>query len=124
MRDVYRRPQYAFVAYARIDLYFLVDCSRKPYSNYHIQVLILPPSLTFVISVEAPRSMELIAIIGLSFRLPDGVEDVLSFWDMLENGRNVMKEWPRNRTNIDTFYKPGSGFKNTASLTETLPLGT
>jgi len=60
--------------------------------------------------------MEPIAIVGLSFRLPDGVEDVSSFWDMLEHGRNVMKEWPKNRTNIDTFYKPGSGVKNTASV--------
>jgi acyl transferase domain-containing protein len=68
--------------------------------------------------------MEPIAVIGLSFKLPDGVEDVSSFWDMLEHGRNVMKEWPRNRTNIDTFYKPGSGQKNTAGLTKTLPPGT
>lgn len=65
--------------------------------------------------------MEPIAVVGLSFRLPDGVEDVSSFWDMLEQGRNVMKEWPENRTNIETFYKPGSGRKNTAGLTEMLP---
>ncbi|KAF1974305.1 polyketide synthase PksD [Bimuria novae-zelandiae CBS 107.79] len=57
--------------------------------------------------------MEPIAIIGQSFRLPDGVEDVSSFWDMLEHGRNMMREWPKDRTNIDTFYKPGSGVKNT-----------
>ncbi|KAL1857091.1 Type I Iterative PKS [Diaporthe australafricana] len=57
--------------------------------------------------------MEPIAIIGQAFRLPDGVEDVSSFWDMLEQGRNVMKEWPENRANIATFYKPGSGVKNT-----------
>ena len=65
--------------------------------------------------------MEPIAIIGLAFRLPDGVEDVSSFWDMLEHGRNVMREWPENRANIGTFYKPGSGLKNTAGLTKTLP---
>jgi acyl transferase domain-containing protein len=62
--------------------------------------------------------MEPIAIVGLAFRLPDGVEDDLSFWDMLENKRNVMKEWPENRANIETFYKPGSGIKNTASPTK------
>jgi acyl transferase domain-containing protein len=65
--------------------------------------------------------MEPIAIVGFSFRLPDGVEDVSSFWDMLEHGRNVMKEWPKNRTNIDTFYKPGSGAKNTVSLLDMRP---
>ncbi|KAI1349204.1 polyketide synthase PksD [Xylaria sp. FL0043] len=57
--------------------------------------------------------MDPIAIIGLSFRLPDGVEDVSSLWDMLEHGRNVMREWPENRANTGTFYKPGSGLKNT-----------
>lgn len=65
--------------------------------------------------------MDSIAIIGLAFRLPDGVEDVSSFWDMLEHGRNMMREWPENRANIGAFYKPGSGFKNTASLTKMLP---
>lgn len=68
--------------------------------------------------------MEPIAVIGYSFRLPGGVEDALSFWDMLEHGRNMMREWPKSRTNIDTFYKPGSSLKNTARLTKTLPLGT
>ncbi|CAI6290866.1 unnamed protein product [Periconia digitata] len=56
--------------------------------------------------------MEPIAIIGHSFRLPDGVEDVESLWDMVEHGRNVMKEWPKSRTNVDTYYKPGSTVKN------------
>ncbi|CAI6097412.1 unnamed protein product, partial [Clonostachys chloroleuca] len=64
---------------------------------------------------NADRPMEPIAIVGLAFRLPDGVEDDLSFWDMLENRRNVMQEWPESRANIGTFYKPGSGIKNTAS---------
>lgn len=68
--------------------------------------------------------MEPIAIIGLAFRLPDGVEDASSLWDMLEHGRNVMKEWPKNRAKIETFYKPGSGLKNTAGLTRTLLLRT
>ncbi len=67
--------------------------------------------------------MEPIAIVGLAFRLPDGAEDVPSLWDMLEHGRNVMKEWPENRAKIATFYKPGSGGKNTAGLTKTLPRG-
>ncbi|KAK3385761.1 polyketide synthase PksD [Podospora didyma] len=53
--------------------------------------------------------MEPIAIIGLSFRLPDGAEDVSSFWDMLESGRNVMKEWPESRTNL---YSRGGTFLN------------
>lgn len=64
--------------------------------------------------------MEPIAIIGLAFRLPEAVEDASSFWDMLEHGKNLMKEWPENRTNTGTFYKPGLGLKNTAGLTKML----
>lgn len=60
--------------------------------------------------------MESIAIIGLAFRLPDGAEDISSFWDMLKHGRNVMKEWPKDRANIETFYKPDSSVKNKAGL--------
>jgi acyl transferase domain-containing protein len=66
--------------------------------------------------------MEPIAVIGHSFRLPGGVEDVDSFWDMVEQGKNVMKEWPKSRTNIDTYYKPGSGLKNTARRTDMLSI--
>lgn len=62
--------------------------------------------------------MEPITIVGLTFRLLDGVEDVSSFWDMLEHGRNVMSEWPENRANIGIFYMPGSGVKNTVGLTK------
>lgn len=61
--------------------------------------------------------MEPIALIGQAFRLPDGVEDASSFWDMLEHGRNMMREWPENRANLATFYKPGSGVKNTVGRT-------
>lgn len=68
--------------------------------------------------------MEPIVIIGLAFRLPDGIEDVSSFWDMLEHGKHGRKEWPENRANIGTFYKPGSGLKNTAGPTKMLLPGT
>lgn len=62
--------------------------------------------------------MEPIAIIGQAFRLPDGAEDDSSFWDMLKDGRNVMREWPEDRANVENFYKPDSGVKNTASLAQ------
>jgi hypothetical protein len=66
--------------------------------------------------------MEPVAIIGLAFSLSGGVEVASSSWDILENARNVMKEWPKNRANIRTIYKPGSGLQNTAGLTKALPL--
>ncbi|KAI0444956.1 polyketide synthase PksD [Xylaria telfairii] len=48
--------------------------------------------------------MEPIAIIGFSFRLPQGAEDESSLWNILENRQNVMKPWPASRANIDAFY--------------------
>ena len=51
--------------------------------------------------------MDAIAIIGQSFRLPGDVETDSALWEMLESGRNVMSEWPKSRSTIDTFYHPG-----------------
>ncbi|KAM7189670.1 polyketide synthase [Rhypophila sp. PSN 637] len=47
--------------------------------------------------------MEPIAIIGFAFRLPGGAEDVNGLWELLESGRNVMRKWPKSRTNVDAF---------------------
>lgn len=55
-----------------------------------------------------PNAMEPIAIIGLSFKLPQNAEDESTFWEILENGRNVMTEWPESRVNVDAFYDSDS----------------
>ncbi|KAF7535686.1 hypothetical protein G7054_g5162 [Neopestalotiopsis clavispora] len=57
--------------------------------------------------------MEPIAIIGFSFRLPQGAEDEASFWEMLESGRNVMTEWPKSRANIGALYNGQPRANNT-----------
>ena len=48
--------------------------------------------------------MEPIAVVGLAFKLPGGAEDDDGFWDILQQGKNVMTTWPKSRTNIDAFY--------------------
>ncbi|KAI1152215.1 polyketide synthase PksD [Nemania diffusa] len=48
--------------------------------------------------------MEPIAIIGFSFKLPQGNEDEASFWETLLDGRTTMTEWPESRMNIEAFY--------------------
>lgn len=53
--------------------------------------------------------MEPIAVVGLSFKLPQGAEDESSFWEMLMEGRNVMEEWPASRANLDSFYSSNHG---------------
>ncbi|KAI0016815.1 hypothetical protein F4780DRAFT_797307 [Xylariomycetidae sp. FL0641] len=50
--------------------------------------------------------MEDIAIIGFSFKLPQDVNDVDSFWDTLQARRNLMTEWPKSRMNVDAFCHP------------------
>ena len=57
--------------------------------------------------------MDSIAITGFSFKLPQGAEDDSSFWEILENRRNVMTSWPEARANLDAFYSPESTSRNT-----------
>ena len=47
--------------------------------------------------------MEVIAIVGHSFKLPGDVQDEASFWDMLTSRKNMMTEWPSDRATIDSF---------------------
>jgi acyl transferase domain-containing protein len=45
-----------------------------------------------------------VAIIGVSFKMPQEAEDERRFWSMLEKRRNVMTEWADSRVNLDVFY--------------------
>ncbi|KAI0465689.1 hypothetical protein F4859DRAFT_527822 [Xylaria cf. heliscus] len=56
--------------------------------------------------------MEPVAIIGFSFKLPQDVHDEESFWSVLQQKRNLMTEWPKNRVNIDAFYDPSGTMTN------------
>ncbi|KAI0393940.1 polyketide synthase PksD [Xylariaceae sp. FL0594] len=49
--------------------------------------------------------MEPIAIIGLSYKLPGGIDDDTAFWDVLSSRTNVMKPWPSSRANIEAFHQ-------------------
>ncbi|KAI0201207.1 hypothetical protein F4808DRAFT_469860 [Astrocystis sublimbata] len=59
--------------------------------------------------------MEGIAIIGFSFQLPGGSQDEASLWKVLEEKRNLMTPWPKERVNIDAFYDPGGTQENMLS---------
>lgn len=48
--------------------------------------------------------MQDIAIVGMSFRMPQDAVDEDGFWGVLENRKNVMTEWPASRVNLDSFY--------------------
>lgn len=47
-----------------------------------------------------------IAIIGLSFKFPQGMESVDSFWDALSAGRSAWSTFPESRLNFEGVYDP------------------
>ncbi|KAL6154158.1 Type I Iterative PKS [Exserohilum turcicum] len=56
-----------------------------------------------------------IAIVGMSGRFP-GAPDVDHLWDLLIQGRNMYREIPKDRFNVETHYDP-EGKKNNSSHT-------
>lgn len=49
---------------------------------------------------------EPIAIIGMGCRFPGSVTDPESFWRLLMEGKDPIKEIPKDRWNIDNYYSP------------------
>ena len=62
---------------------------------------------------------EPIAIVGLSFKLPQEAENESGFWKLLVERRNAMTEWPSSRVNLETFYDADS--KGSGKVSEKLP---
>lgn len=60
--------------------------------------------------------LEPIAIIGLSLRFPQDATSPAGFWDMLMEGRSARSDVPKNRFNVDAFYKAGSSKTGIVSL--------
>ena len=51
------------------------------------------------------RSREPIAIVGLGCRFP-GAADPAAYWDLLEHGRDAIREVPPERWDMDALYDP------------------
>ena len=52
-------------------------------------------------------AMEPVAICGMSMRLPGGVRDAESFWNLLYHGRSGQCQVPATRYNVEAWYGPG-----------------
>jgi NAD(P)-dependent dehydrogenase (short-subunit alcohol dehydrogenase family)/acyl carrier protein len=55
-------------------------------------------------------SDEPIAIVSVGCRLPGGVTDAESFWDLLDRGVDAITEVPADRWDADVWYDAGAGF--------------
>lgn len=65
-------------------------------------------------------TLEAIAVIGFSLRMPQEAVTPQKFWTMLEEKRCTMTEWPRDRINLDAFYHPDPERRDTVRLSQHL----
>lgn len=49
---------------------------------------------------------EPLAVVGMTMRLPGGVNSGASFWDFIVNKKDGRCRIPSNRYNVDAFYSP------------------
>jgi acyl transferase domain-containing protein len=47
-----------------------------------------------------------IAVIGIGCRYPGGADNPLTFWELLRNGHDAIREIPKDRFDIDAYYDP------------------
>ncbi|ETS78082.1 hypothetical protein PFICI_10144 [Pestalotiopsis fici W106-1] len=53
-------------------------------------------------------TMEPMAIIGFSFRLPQDAQDEARFWEVMQNRENLAGEWPETRLNVGSLHDDDS----------------
>ena len=69
-----------------------------------------PPSTSSEIDGD---EVDPIAVVGLSLKFPQEATTAEAFWEMLDNGRSAMTEFPSDRLNVDAFYHPDSSRRGT-----------
>lgn len=65
---------------------------------------------------NSTTTMEPLAIVGLSFKLPQDAVDEASFWKVMENRKNLSTDWPADRSSLDGFFKNGPKEPNMVRL--------
>lgn len=84
---------------------------------YHIQteeIMFVPPesqrSRPLLSPNEIPNVhenddlLEPLAIIGFSLKYPQDADTAEGFWRVLQERRDVMTEWPKDRIKLDAFF--------------------
>jgi len=52
------------------------------------------------------RSADPIAVVGMGCRYPGGVRTPDEFWELLSSGRDILREIPGERWDVDAYYDP------------------
>ena len=55
-----------------------------------------------------------IAVVGMACRFPGGADDTEKFWDLPEQGRDVLSRIPPDRFNVQTHFDPAGKKPNTS----------
>lgn len=63
-------------------------------------------SLSAQLAKSEARGREPIAVVGMSCRLPGGVNNPADYWSLLREGRSGIREIPADRWDVDAFYDP------------------
>ncbi len=74
-------------------------------SQFLERVAALPPDKRAALAELLRPAPEPIAVVGVGCRFP-GAEAPAAFWRLLESGRDVITEVPRDRWDIDAYYDP------------------
>jgi acyl transferase domain-containing protein/SAM-dependent methyltransferase len=56
------------------------------------------------VEAAAQKGHEPIAVIGIGCRFPGGANDPASFWDLLREGRDAIRDVPAQRWDIDAYF--------------------
>ena len=70
------------------------------------RLALLAADLQAKLEKREQRDREPIAIVGIGCRLPGGANDAQSYWDLLSNGVDAIREVPADRWNLDDYYDP------------------
>lgn len=55
---------------------------------------------------EGDAAREPIALVGMGCRYPVDVRSPEDFWQLLSSGRDILRDFPRDRWDVDAFYDP------------------
>lgn len=85
------------------------DSVKEKYKQQMRDAVVAIRKLKAELAKERDRNREAVAVIGMAMRLPGGVRDADSYWQLLTEGRDAIVDIPKERFNIDDIYDAEMG---------------